>query len=272
MDSELQFDEWLEPQEAYDFINQASHLPNEVDTKLLSIHKLSSQSSTTVWKSEVLSVLRPFKLEGLIDSNLARPDPDDFQYAKWRFWTPVIARWLLSQLEEPIQQLVRSHTPYLTHADNVFDTIKAVNMGNHRLYIERELAKWVNLKRANYSKAEDFIMAYQNQYNRLKIEEEEVSCGLALARLLNELEGELWRVTFIRSEVDTMGKEVDYPLFNYYCRLLIRESRESVEGTGGGSETGRGGHGEGRGSSSGARQEISYRNWRRGERERRQPR
>ncbi|CAG7944425.1 unnamed protein product [Penicillium salamii] len=266
MDSEMiQFDEFLE-QDAFDFVNQASHLPNEVNSTILNINKLNSQSSTTVWQSEVMSVLRPLKLEGLIDSDLARPEPTDSQYSKWRFWGPVIARWLLNQLEEPIQQLVKSHTPYLTYADDVYNTIKSVNLGNHRLYIERELAKWNNLKRADYTKAQDFILAYQNQYNRLKMEGEEGSCGLALARLLNELEAECIRVPFIRSEVDAMAKEVDYPLFNYYCRLLIRESREALAaGTGGGFDTGRGGGDGGQGSSSATRQEISYRAWRRGE-------
>ncbi|CAG8388723.1 unnamed protein product [Penicillium salamii] len=171
---------FIEPQQPFDFVNKASQLPNEVNSNLLDITKLSSHSSTTVWHNEVLNVLRPFRLEGLIDPNLARPDPTDFQFGKWRFWTPVIARWLLNQLDDPIQQL-------------------AVNMGNHRLYIERELGKWQSLKRSDYSTAKDFILAYQNQYNRLKIEGEEESCGLALGCLLNELEGEFLRVTFIRS-------------------------------------------------------------------------
>ncbi|CAG7925544.1 unnamed protein product [Penicillium olsonii] len=262
--------------------NQATHLPNEVNSYLLNIKKLTSRSSTTVWTNEILNVLRPFELDALIDYDLPRPRETDQKFARWRFWTPVVARWLLDQVEEPIQQQVQSHTTHLTFADEVFRTIRTVNLGHHRLFIEREREKWQNLSRDNFDTATDFIMAYQNQFNRLKIEGEEDPCGMALCRLLNELEGEFLRASFIRSEVNGMGREVDYRMFNYYCRLLISETREFRDtDAGGGLDTGRGhgrGRGRGRGTGGGGSGDggrgsdsgslggdVSYRNWRRGD-------
>ncbi|KAK4908566.1 hypothetical protein LTR66_017554, partial [Elasticomyces elasticus] len=252
-------------------LNQASYLPNEVNASFLQIKKLSPRSSTTVWRNEVLGVLRPLGLDGLINLELPRPHESDEQYIKWRFWTPTVARWLLNQVDDTIQSHVKAQTTEVVRADTVYQTIRMVNSGNHRLYIERELQKWHNLKRSDFGKAADFIMAFQNQYNRLKIEEEEDPAGMALGRLLNEMQGEFLRITFIRAEVEGMDREIDARLFNYYCRLLISETRDFRDtDTGGGFDTvqqhgGGGGRGGGPGGSSGSfgGQEVSYRNWRR---------
>lgn len=248
--------------------NQATFLPNEVTAVFLNITKLAPRSSTTVWCNEVMNVLRPFGLEGLVDLDLPRPHEADPQFPKWRFWTPVVAHWLLNQLEDSIKAQVRAHSNRLSLADDVFQAILTVSSPNHRLYIEREVEKWHNLRRANFATATDFIIAYQAQYNRLKTEEEEESAGIALFRLLDEMEGEFLRVTFIRSEVNGLDREVDYRLFSYYYRLLLEETRLYRDtDTGGGFETGRqgggGGAGRGGGSSLFGGGEVSYRSWRR---------
>ncbi|CAI7577031.1 unnamed protein product [Penicillium bialowiezense] len=248
--------------------NQATFLPNEVTAVFLNITKLSPRSSTTVWCNEVMSVLRPFGLEGLIDLELPRPHESDPQFRKWRFWTPVVAHWLLNQLEDSLQAQVQAHSNRLSLADDVFRAIITVNSASHRLYIERELEKWNRLKRSDFATATDFIIAFQAQYNRLKAEDEEEPAGMALARLLDEIDGEFLRVTFIRSEVIGLDREVDYRLFSYYCRLLIEETRTFRDtDTGGGFQTGRqgggGGAGRGGGSSMFGGGEVSYRSWRR---------
>lgn len=247
-------------------ITQATNLPKEVNIILLDIAKLTTQSSTTVWSNEAIAVLRPFELEGILNPTLSRPSPSDSRYERWRFWTPVVARWLLSQVDDSIQRLVRNHGALPALADELFQTIKTMCSNNQRAYIQRQLHNWHNLKRGNYPTAADFIMAYQNQYNRLKIEGEEEPCGMALGRLLNELEGEFVRITFIRSEVNGMDREVDYRLFSYYCRLLINETRDFRDtDTGGGFDTGRGGGGggsSGSGAGSFNARDVSYRGWR----------
>jgi hypothetical protein len=241
-------------------ITQATYLPKEVNTILLNINKLTHGSSTTVWINEVLSILRPFALEGIIDSSLPRPLPSELNFERWRFWAPVVASWLLTQIEEQFQTVMKAqsifkHDPIqLTIADQVFDVIKSLNTSNHRSYVARELGKWHDMRRNQYRSAADFVMAYQNQYNRLKVEGEEEPCGMALGRLLHELQGEFMRVNFIRSEVEAMDREVDYRLFCYYCKLLINETRELRDiDNGGGSGS----------SSSWGGGEVSYRAWRR---------
>lgn len=264
-------------------ITQATYLPKEVMTSLLSINKLTPQTSTTSWGNEITNVLRPFQLEALIDSNIPKPDPSNINYQRWKYWTGIVANWLLNQVDDSLQRIVKIQTPLLTYADEVFKTIKRMSERNQRSYVERELAKWQSMKRADYRTAIDFIMAYQNQFNRLKIEGEEDPCGLALGRLLHELQGEHIRIHFIREEVNDRDQEIDYQLFSYYCRLLISEFRrnrdldlglddDDDDGSGGnggrGSRASRSSHSGGPASG----RDVTYRGWRKGNREQKQPR
>lgn len=243
-------------------ITQATNLPKEVDTKLLSIAKLTRELSTTVWENEVLNILRPFGLEGLINPTLPRPTSSEPQFARWRFWTPVVAKWLLDQVYEPIQTAIKDHGAFkynssrLTLADEVFPAIKLLNGDNQQEYLAREVGKWQDLSRSSYYSAVDFILAYRAQYHRMRVEGIQDSCAVALGRLLNELESELMRITFIRSEVCELDREIDFRLFSYYCRLLIHEVRESEKARESEST------GDVAPSSSWGNQEVSYRGWR----------
>jgi uncharacterized membrane protein YgcG len=264
-------------------ITQATYLPKEVMASLISIKKLTPQSSSTIWGNEITNVLRPFQLEALIDSNIPKPDASDINFQRWKYWTGIVANWLLNQVDDSLQRIVKVQTTMLTYADEVFKTIKLLSAGNHRSYVEHELAKWQNMKRSEHQTAIDFIMAYQNQFNRLKIEGEEEPCGMALGRLLQELQGEHIRIHFIREEVNDRDRPIDYQLFNYYCRLLISEFRANRNlelGLGGDNDGsgGNGGDGSGRGSrssysgGSASGREISYKGWRKGNRQTKQPR
>jgi transposase len=255
-------------------------------TSLISVRKLGPQSSTTSWVTEVMAVLRPFHLELIIDSTTPKPDAQNPNFQRWKYWTGIVAEWLLKQVDDSLQRVVKVQTPHLTYADEVFKTIKMMNAANHRSYVERELARWQNMRRVHFRTPADFIMAYQNQFNRLKIEGEEDPCGMALKRLLNELGGEHIRIHFIREEVNDRDRPVDYQLFSYYCRLLISEFRENRDldlGLGGGDDgSGNGGRGSGGGRGSrGSRSshsgsfsggEVSYKNWRKENRDAKQPR
>jgi hypothetical protein len=265
-------------------ITQATYLPKEVMTSLISIKKLTPQSSTTSWGNEITTVLRPFQLEALIDSNILKPDASDFNFQRWKYWTGIVANWLLNQVDDSLQRIVKVQTPLLTYADEVFKTIKLMSARNQRSYVDRELAKWQNLKRVHYRTPIDFIMAYQNQFNRLKIEGEEDPCGLALGRLLHELQGEHIRIHFIREEVNDRDHPIDYQLFSYYCRLLISEFRKNRDldlGLGGDDDHS-GGNGGGRGSAQGSHsshsgasvsgRDVSYKGWRKGNQDVKQPR
>ncbi|KAJ5317685.1 hypothetical protein PENANT_c004G02589 [Penicillium antarcticum] len=253
-------------------LTQATHLPKEVPVTLLEISKLNPQSSTTRWGNEIMHVLRPFKLETLLDSSLPRPQQHHEDYRKWKYWTSIVSRWLFDQVEPSIQLKVRDHAPQLTYADEIFRSIRTISLQAHASYLAGELEKWEDLRRDQYPTAADFIMAYQNQFNRLKMESHEPTCAVALRRLLQALSSEIIRVSFIRDEVENLGREVDYQLFTYYCRILVTESRRSIDrgagtpssssvsGRGGGSGGSRRGSGASGGSSSG--RDVSYRGWR----------
>lgn len=236
-------------------ITQATNLPKESPATLLCITKLTPQSSTTTWGNEVIHVLRPFKLESLVNSDLPKPQPGDGDYHKWKYWTRIVASWLFHQVDVSIQRRLKENSNEITYADELFKTIKELCLFNQSEYVAREVQKWEGLKRGDYPTPADFIMAYQNQFNRLKTENHEPTCGFAIGRLLAELDGEILRVPFIREEVRDLGRPVDYQLFTYYCRVLISESRKP--------DTGNilpGSHATGSGRGLG--RDVSYRGWR----------
>ncbi|KAJ5794657.1 hypothetical protein N7457_001256 [Penicillium paradoxum] len=236
-------------------VTQATSLPKESPATLLDIAKLTPQSSTTIWCTEVLHVLRPFKLESIVSSELPKPLPADINYPKWKYWTHIVAAWLFRQVDDSVKLRVKQHSNEIVYADDIFRNIKEVSLYNHAAYVAREWQKWEDLNRGDYSTAASFILAYQNQFNRLKAENHEPACDFALARLFAALEGEIMPVPFIREEVRDLGRPADYQLFTYYCRVLINESRNPVPGDAPPSSSG---------ASSGRRlvTDISYRGWR----------
>lgn len=237
---------------------QATCLPKEAPATLLSVAKLKPESSLTVWGNEIVHVLQPFKLDGLVNLDLPRPHPGDINYDRWKFWTLVVASWLFNQIEVALQLKVKAHSNDLAFADEIFSTIRLLSLRNQSNFVANELKKWEEMNRNNFATPSDFIMAYQNQFNRLKTEGHDPSCDFALRRILQELHGEVLKVPFIEEEVKNLGRPVDYQLFVYYCKVLVNESRQPsvtpaddiIEG---GSATGQ--------SQSGGR-DISYRGWR----------
>ncbi|KAJ5360266.1 hypothetical protein N7517_009457 [Penicillium concentricum] len=243
---------------------QATDLPKESPVTLLNITKLKSESSLTVWGNEIIHVLRPLKLDALVASDLPRPHPEDPDYSKWKFWTLVVARWLFNQVDTSIQHKVKAHSNDLAFADEIFNAIKLLSLHSQSKFLANEVKRWEELKRENFSTPAEFIMAYQNQYNRLKTENHEPSCDFALGRLLQELHGEVMKVPFIQEEVKDLRRPVNYQLFVYYCKVLIDESRKPTVSAGpsASEDASVGIYGELRGRSSSHGRDISYRGWR----------
>ncbi|CAI7626495.1 unnamed protein product [Penicillium glandicola] len=237
---------------------QATGLPKESHATLLDITKLRPESSLTTWGNEVLHVLRPFKLDGLVDIDLARPRPGDSNYNRWKFWTLIVAGWLFNQVDASLQHRVRARSNAPTFADEVFSTIKLLSLSNQSQFLVNELKKWEEIKRATFATPADFIMAYQNQFNRLKTEHHEPAYDIALSRLLQELHGEVLKVPFIQEEVKDLGRPVDYQLFVYYCKVLVSESRKPTVSEN--DHANMGNHGDPRGRTRG--RDISYHGWR----------
>ncbi|EKV14295.1 putative transposable element [Penicillium digitatum] len=239
---------------------QATSLPKESPTTLLNITKLRTDSSLSVWGNEIRHVLRPFKLDALVDYDLPRPHTGDVNYNRWKFWTLVIASWLFNQVDASLQLKVKAHSNDLTFADEIFNTIRLLSLHSQSKFLAKELKRWEEIKREEFTTPVDFIMAYQNQFNRLKTEDHEPSCDFALIRLLQELHGEVLKVPFIQEEVKNLGRPVDYQLFIYYCKVLVAESRKpSVSAT---EDLTRGVYGEARDRSQSRGRDISYRGWR----------
>ncbi|KAJ5441994.1 hypothetical protein N7445_005001 [Penicillium cf. griseofulvum] len=205
---------------------QATDLPKESSVTLMNIMKLRPDSSLTVWGNEIIHVLQPLKLDALVANDLARPNPGDADYNKWKFWTLTVAGWLFNQVDTSIQHKVRAHSNDLTFADEIFNTIKLLSLHNQSKFIAKEVKRWESIKRENFRTPADFILAYQNQYNRLKTEDHAPTCDYALGRLLQALHGEVLKVPFLQEEVKDLGRPVNYKLFVYYCKVLVEESRK----------------------------------------------
>ncbi|CAI7586680.1 unnamed protein product [Penicillium discolor] len=239
-------------------LTQATNLPKAAPATLLDISKLKPESSLTVWGNEILHVLRPFKLDTLVNTDIPRPNPGDLNYNRWKYWTLVVAAWLFNQIEAALQHKVKSYSSNLTYADEIFSTIKLMSLQNQSKFVARELKRWEEINRKNFATPADFIMAYQNQFNRLKTEDHHPDFEVALRRLLQELHGEVLKVPFIEEEVKNLGRPVDYQLFVYYCKVLVNESHkpsvseDDTMGVGGGATS----------QSQSSGRDISYRGWR----------
>ncbi|OQD66061.1 hypothetical protein PENPOL_c005G05740 [Penicillium polonicum] len=240
---------------------QATDLPKQAPSTFLDISKLTPESSLTVWGNEIIHVLRPFKLDALVNIDLPRPHPGDHNYNRWKFWTLVVANWLFNQIEAALQLKVKAHSNDLTYADEIFSTIRLLSLHNQSKFVASELKRWEEMKRDNFATPADFIMAYQNQFNRLKTEGHDPACEFALRRLLQELHGEVLKVPFIEEEVKNLGRPVDYQLFVYYCKVLVNESRKPTVSLA--EYNAMGGDGGATGQSQSSGRDISYRGWRR---------
>lgn len=240
---------------------QATNLPKEAPATLLDISNLKPGSSLTVWGNEILHVLRPFKLDALVSTDIPRPNPGDLNYKRWKYWTLVVAKWLFNQIEFELQQEVKANSSNLTYADEIFSTIKRLSLQNQSKFVAGELKRWEGMNRKNFATPADFIMAYQNQFNRLKTEDHDPGCEVALLRLLQDLRGEVLKVPFIEEEVKNLGRPVDYQLFVYYCKVLVKESRKPSVSTAEARTMGF--DGGATGQSQGSGRDISYRSWRR---------
>ncbi|KAJ5603076.1 hypothetical protein N7537_006032 [Penicillium hordei] len=240
---------------------QATNLPKESPATLLNIPKLKPESSLTVWGNEIFHVLRPFKLDALVNVDLPRPHPGELNYNRWKFWTLVVAGWLFNQIEAALQLKVKAHSNDLTYADEIFNTIKLLSLHSHSKFVASELKRWEELNHRRFATPADFIMAYQNQFNRLKTEGDDPSCDFALRRLLQELHGEILKVPFIEEEVNNLGRPVDYQLFVHYCKVLVNESRKPSVSLAEYDTLGIDGDLADQSQSSG--RDISYRGWRR---------
>lgn len=239
---------------------QATNLPKEAPATLLDISKLKPESSLTVWGNEILHVLRPFKLDALVSTDIPRPKPGDLNYKRWKYWTLVVATWLFNQIEVALQLNVKAHSNELTYADEIFSTIKLLSLHNQSKFVASELKRWEGMNRKNFATPTDFTMAYQNQFNRLKTENLAPDCEVALLRLLQELRGEVLKIPFIEEEVKNLERPVDYQLFVYYCKLLVNECRKPSISPAEGHTMETGGSATGQSQSSG--RDISYRGWR----------
>ncbi|KAJ5196907.1 hypothetical protein N7449_007386 [Penicillium cf. viridicatum] len=240
---------------------QATDLPKESPATLLNISKLNPESSLTVWGNEIIHVLRPFKLDALVNIDLPRPHPGDLNYNRWKFWTLVVAGWLFNQIEAALQLKVKAHSNDLTYADEIFNTIRLLSLHSHSKFVASQLKRWEEINRRNFATPADFIMAYQNQFNRLKTEGHDPSCDFAFRRLLQELHGGVLKVPFIEEEVKNLGRPVDYQLFVYYCKVLVNESRKPSISLVEYNSMGVDGDATGQSQSSG--RDVSYRGWRR---------
>jgi hypothetical protein len=230
---------------------------------LLNIMKLRPDCSLTVWGNEIIHVLQPLKLDALVANDLPRPNPKDADYNRWKFWTRMVAGWLLNQVNTPLQQKVRAHSKDLTFADEIFSTIKQLSLQNQSKFIENEVKRWESVKRENFRTPADFILAYQNQYNRLKAEDQAPTCDYALGRLLEALHGEVLKVPFLQEEVKDLGRPVDYKLFVYYCKVLVEESRNPTASNRPASgDASVEAYRDVRGRSPARGRDISYRGWR----------
>ncbi|KAJ5958715.1 uncharacterized protein N7479_005865 [Penicillium vulpinum] len=248
-------------------LTQASHLPKASPATLLNITKLRADSSLTAWGNEIVHVLQPFKLEALVDIDLPRPNPGDANYSRWKFWTLVVAGWLLNQVDTSLQSKVKGHSSSLVFADEIFSTIKLLSLQNQSDFITKEIKRWEDMKREDFPMPANFILAYQNQFNRLKTENHAPTPEFALSRLLQALHGEIMKIPFIQEEVRNLERPVDYKLFVYYCKVLVEESRKPTVSTAGDSSPEI--HREARGRI--RERDISYRGWRQSTKGQRSP-
>ncbi|KOS38075.1 hypothetical protein ACN38_g11121 [Penicillium nordicum] len=146
---------------------QATNLPEEKTIKLnKGIKLLLDGSNPARWKRQIEYGLRMIRIHEVADYKLPRPEETDPDYDIWEYWSRIACGWIESLLDQGIITILESGVD--TFPSRADDMMRAVETLVRRLdNVKRQVIKFHNMKRSDFSSADAFIIAYLAQYNQL---------------------------------------------------------------------------------------------------------
>ncbi|KAJ9482954.1 hypothetical protein VN97_g10469 [Penicillium thymicola] len=140
---------------------QATNLPEEKTIKLL-----LDGSNLARWKRQIEYRLRMIRIHEVADYKLPRPEETDPDYDIWEYWSRIACGWIESLLDQEIITILESGVD--TFPSRANDTMREVETLVRRAdNVRRQVIKFHNMKRSDFSSADAFIIAYLAQYNQL---------------------------------------------------------------------------------------------------------
>ena len=105
--------------------NQASELPESINTVIPTIKPLKTRKKLALWKQDIRATLSGCDLLDLIniDGLLQCPDIEDANYIKWRRLSTRVGQWLTGQVDEEFKQQLIDEQTNLRYADEIYTAI-----------------------------------------------------------------------------------------------------------------------------------------------------
>lgn len=119
-----------------------------------------------VWVRKVHGILRRLGLDNVIDSHVPRPSRQDTNYAKWKYWSSTVGRWLLGQVDAGVignlrafdlvtEETFTKEPPF--YADETFSRIQSSELFQEMGYASNDLH---SIRREDFPTAASYVIAW----------------------------------------------------------------------------------------------------------------
>lgn len=130
------------------------------------IPKLGTNLLMNVWVRKVHGILRRLGLDNVIDSHVPRPSRQDANYAKWKYWSFTVGRWLLGQVDAGVignlrafdlvtEESFTKEPPF--YADEAFSRIQSSELFQEMGYASNDLH---SICREDFPTAASYVIAW----------------------------------------------------------------------------------------------------------------
>lgn len=158
----------LKVEDAGDQYADQTKSPLDAEIDLPNVDKmLTGPEVWPEWAQSARSILQMNSLDGFISNNATRPDKHASISNRWKRRSMIVAAWLLANVSESIQNRMMMFHVSDKFADEVWDSLQAMNTGC--IYHHIELWKdFISIEASNYSKVEEFTKAYESSYRKAR--------------------------------------------------------------------------------------------------------
>lgn len=206
---------------------QGADLPEIEQISIRSISKLDKGDDFQLWKTQVCTTLDPLHIHRLV-LPYPRPEKDDPTYARWKVWSVAVRSWLFSQMTNEMLDYVlvfyrhqgeKGALP--RYADEMFHLINLASIATSGK-LPRAIAKLWATRRAKFSSAEEYILAWVAIVELVRQLEHPISPFSAVEIMFIELKDELpGPVTKLRGVLQGSEASFDAPGFIFICNKLL---------------------------------------------------
>lgn len=208
---------------------QGFDLPKMEPIELGKMHTLEeTDNNFSNWLIQITTRLAHHRLQYLIRSDLARPEPGAPAYEKWHFYSTTVGKWLLDSISEEMRNTLamrKNRTPECyepCYADQIMDDIDTLRGGGNRInQIQIDACALGNCRGNQFDTANDYLEAMLGRLSVLHDKDVMIPPVYVLCLLLNELKDELPEANFIYREIrDKEAGFVNERRFRRYCTGL----------------------------------------------------